>query len=63
MTDANTPNTAPKPGDNTDADRSAGVTRPDQDNTAGPGKEKADPATGGKGASGAGGSGGFGTGS
>lgn len=57
MTDTSKP--APTPTD--DTDRSAGVNRPDQNNTVEPGKTNADPATGGEGAAGAGGSGGFGT--
>ena len=61
MTDADpsTPDTDHT--DTGDAERSAGVNRPDQNNTGAPGKTKADPATGGEGAAGAGGSGGFGT--
>jgi hypothetical protein len=59
MTDANP--IPPQPDEPNDADRSAGVNRPDQNNTDAPGKTRADPATGGEGAAGAGGSGGFGT--
>ena len=59
MTDTAKPQ--PTPETNQDADRSAGVNRPDQNNTSAPGKTKGDPATGGEGAAGAGGSGGFGT--
>lgn len=61
MTDTNTPSPDTDRTETGDADRSAGVNRPDQNNSDAPGKTKADPATGGEGAAGAGGSGGFGT--
>lgn len=59
MTDTNKPE--PTKGPEGDADRSAGVNRPDQNKLNKPGETKPDPATGGEGAAGAGGSGGFGT--
>lgn len=61
MTDTNRPIPDTDPADTGEADRSAGVNRPDQTHSGAPGKTPADPATGGEGAAGAGGSGGFGT--
>lgn len=61
MTSTPKPGPATRPEDADDTRRSAGVNRPDQNNTDAPDKTRADPATGGEGAVGAGGSGGFGT--
>ena len=62
MTETNktTPQSERTPDPNSAAPGYTGQKRPDQGGAA-PGKQEADPATGGEGAAGAGGSGGFGT--